>query len=98
MVQMTITVKPKSALIAIALLGVLVGMAVSQVAGAVGSSRSAPTAHASSLYPVIRQLQQINATLGSAPGGSIAPVLRNIETYTYRTCLAVEGHPYGHCQ
>ena len=94
---MTVTVRIHTALAIAAVLGVLVGMAVSQVSGAVGSNDSQASASAGSSYAVYRQLQSINAKLGSQAGGSIAPVLQNVEQYVYAACAAAQGHRSGTC-
>lgn len=92
---MTIKVRPGFVIAGVALFGVLVGMAIGQVTHAGAGSEA--TASGQSLYPIYRQLQSINAKLGSNVAGSIAPVLRNIEINTEKTCAAVEGHRFGGC-
>lgn len=91
---MTLTIRVRTVVLAAALIGALVGMAISQIAFAgAGTARTS----AASLYPVIKELQKINAVLGTAPGGSIAPVLREIEKNTYYGCAAAQGHHFGGC-
>jgi hypothetical protein len=93
---MTITLGLRSLIAVTLVVGLLAGMALSQIAQAGAGAQ--PEARASSSYGLYRQLQAINAKIGSNVRGSLAPVLANIETYAYNTCRAVEGHPLGHCE
>lgn len=91
---MQITLRPLHTIALVALIALLLGFAIGQVASAGASD---PVASQSSTYPILRELQDINATLGPDTGGSIEPILRQIEKFTYNACRAIENHPYGHC-
>lgn len=91
---MEITIKPRFAVAIIVAFALLIGVVIGQTT----SAGAVPAASASSTYPILRELQEIKATLGPDVGGSIEPILRQIETFTYNACRAVEGHAgFGHC-
>jgi hypothetical protein len=91
---MDITLKPRTAALTIALLGVLLGLLISQVALGGGQ-----TARASSggVYAIVRQLEDINVKLGNHVAGSIEDTLERIELDTERACKELQGHQFGTC-
>ena len=98
---MTITVPRWGAVLLIAFVGILGGLAIGQVTRA---DSSAPTASASytapferSLKEMARELHSMNRAIGT-PGiaGSILEELDKIRGNTYGTCQAAGGSPFCH--
>ncbi|HKZ14400.1 MAG TPA: hypothetical protein VJL81_11190 [Solirubrobacterales bacterium] len=95
----TIEIRRSVAVLTIAVIGVLVGIVASPLVTDSGGASAAPAVSPrASDYAIVRELQDISATLGPDAGGSIEPILRQIEKFTFNACRAIEGHPFGTCQ
>jgi hypothetical protein len=83
---MTITIRARTAVLTLALLCVLAGLAVGQLAQAQSASRNYQ------LSEITRELQKINRSLGTTYGVSgVNGKLDQIEKSTEGTCRAVDG-------
>lgn len=102
---MTITIRRSTAAVLIALVGVLGGLAISNVSDAFSSNPPAKASYVapfeSSLKEIARDLHTMKGSLASSVGkpgidGSIIELLQDIKGNTYGTCQAAGGNPFCH--
>lgn len=99
---MTITIKRSTAIVAIALIGVLGGLALGQVTAALSSGSRATASYVSPLERDVkkmsRQLGVIQEAVGEKGyiGSDALGYLKEIRGNTYGTCQAAGGSPYCH--
>ncbi len=99
---MTVTIKRSTAVVAIALIGILGGLALGQITQA--QSSGGPQASASYTAPFEVTLKEVNRNLKAIknsigrPGiaGDLMDQIDKIRGNTYGTCQAAGGSPYCH--